>query len=231
MSDTTHYTSTQATVAALAAAAAGRFGERVAARHKVDGEWRELTYEQVGAAIEEVALGLIELGIQSGDRVAILSDTRLEWTLASYGITAAGAVVVPVYPTNSPRECEWVLGNSGARAVFCESAQQRAKIDQVAGELPELVHKIGIEPDAGDLSLAQLRERGAGADRDELARRRSAVAPEDPYTIIYTSGTTGPPKGVVLTQRNAMSVCEMVQELEFVGPDERIYLYLPLAHA
>ena len=231
MSEATPSTSMHATVAALAGAAAERFGQRVAARHKVDDEWRELTYEQVGAAIEEVALGLAELGIAPGDRVAILADTRLEWTLASYGITAAGAVVVPVYPTNSPRECQWVLGNSGARAVFCENPQQRAKIDEVAGELPELAHKIGIEPDAGDLSLAQLRERGAGGDRDELARRRSAVAPEDPYTIIYTSGTTGPPKGVVLTQRNAMSVCEMVQELEFVGPDERIYLYLPLAHA
>jgi long-chain acyl-CoA synthetase len=231
MSEATPSTSMHATVAALAGAAAERFGQRVAARHKVDDEWRELTYEQVGTAIEEVALGLAELGIAAGDRVAILADTRLEWTIASYGITAAGAVVVPVYPTNSPRECQWVLGNSGARAVFCENPQQRVKIDEVAGELPELVHKIGIEPDAGDLSLAQLRERGAGGDRDDLARRRSAVAPEDPYTIIYTSGTTGPPKGVVLTQRNAMSVCEMVQELEFVGPDERTYLYLPLAHA
>ena len=231
MSEATPSTSMHATVAALAGAAAERFGQRVAARHKVDDEWRELTYEQAGAAIEEVALGLAELGIVPGDRVAILADTRLEWTLASYGITAAGAVVVPVYPTNSPRECQWVLGNSGARAVFCENSQQRAKIDEVASELPELAHKIGIEPDAGDLSLAQLRERGTGGDRDELARRRSAVAPEDPYTIIYTSGTTGPPKGVVLTQRNAMSVCEMVQELEFVGPDERTYLYLPLAHA
>ena len=231
MSEATRSTSMHATVAALAGAAAERFGQRVAARHKVDDKWRELTYEQVGAAIEEVALGLAELGIEPGDRVAILAHTRLEWTLASYGISAAGAVVVPVYPTNSPRECQWVLGNSGARAVFCENSQQRAKIDAVAGELPELAHKIGIESDAGDLSLAQLRERGTGGDRDELARRRSAVAPEDPYTFIYTSGTTGPPKGVVLTHRNAMSVCEIVEELEFVGPDERTYLYLPLAHA
>src|SRR3984957_12148698 len=231
MSDTTHYTSTQATVAALAAAAAGRFGERVAARHKVDGEWRELTYEQVGAAIEEVALGLIELGIESGDRVAILSDTRLEWTLASYGITAAGAVVVPVYPTNSPRECEWVLGNSGARAVFCESAQQRAKIDQVAGELPDLAHTIGIEAGGGELMLDELRERGGAGQRAELRARQAALAPEDPDTIIYTPGTTGPPKGVVLSHRNAISVCEMVQELQFVAADERTYLYLPLAHA
>ena len=231
MSDTTHYSSTYATVAALAGAAGGRFGTRVAARHKIDDEWHELTYEEVGTAIDEVALGLIELGIEPGDRVAILADTRLEWTLASYGITAAGAVVVPVYPTNSPRECEWVLVNSGARAVFCENAQQRAKIDQLAGELADLRHTIGIEVDGGELTLDELRQRGADGPRAELSARQSAVAPRDPYTIIYTSGTTGPPKGVVLTHRNAMSVCEMVQELEFVGADERTYLYLPLAHA
>ena len=176
MSDTTHYSSTYATVAALAGAAGERFGTRVAARHKIDDQWRELTYEQVGIAIEEVALGLIELGIEPGDRVAILADTRLEWTLASYGITAAGAVVVPVYPTNSPRECEWVLGDSGARAVFCENAQQRAKIDQVAGELADLRHAIGIEADGGGLTLDELREMGAGGDRAELGARQSAVA-------------------------------------------------------
>ena len=220
-----------ATVAALALSAGERFGARLAARHKVDGEWRELSYAEVTAAIEEVALGLIELGIEAGDRVGILADTRLEWTLASYGITAAGAVVVPVYPTNSARECAWVLGNSGARAVFCETDSQRAKIDQVSDELPELMTTIGIEPGGGEITLEDLRARGARRELVELSDRQSGVAPADPYTIIYTSGTTGPPKGVVLTHRNAMSVCEMVQELSFVQPGERTYLFLPLAHA
>ncbi len=109
------------TVAALPGSAGERFGDQLAARYKVGDEWREISYAEVAQAIDEVALGLVELGIEPGDRVAILADTRLEWTLASYGISAAGAVVVPVYPTNSPRECAWVLGNSGARAIFCES--------------------------------------------------------------------------------------------------------------
>ncbi len=222
---------TPATVALLAGAAGERFGPRVAARHRVDGEWRELSYAEMSAAIDEVASGLIELGIQPGDRVAILADTRLEWTLASYGITTAGAVVVPVYPTSSPRECEWVLGDSGARAVFCETTAQRAKIDEIRSKLPELVHTIGIEPDAGELTLADVRERARGPGRSQLQARQATAAPDDPYTIIYTSGTTGPPKGVVLTHRNAISVCEMVQELSFVGSDERTYLFLPLAHA
>ncbi|MGI9185507.1 MAG: AMP-dependent synthetase/ligase [Solirubrobacteraceae bacterium] len=222
---------TQGTVATLAGAAGQRFAEHVAARYKSDGEWHELTFAQVSDAVDEIALGLVALGIAAGDRVAILADTRLEWTLVSYAISAAGAVVVPVYPTNSPKECAWVLGNSGARAVFCESEAQAAKIDQVRDELPELMATIGIEPDAGESGLEQLRERGRAGDRSELESRQAAVAREDPYTIIYTSGTTGPPKGVVLTHGNAMSVGEMVQQLDFISPGERTYLFLPLAHA
>jgi long-chain acyl-CoA synthetase len=220
-----------ATVGRLPGSAAERYGELVAARHKVDGEWRELTYAEVVEAIDEIALGLVALGIESGDRVAILSDTRVEWTLASYGISAAGGVVVPVYPTNSPHECKWVLGDSGARAVVCENAAQLAKIDEGRADLPDLASTVSIEPGSGDMSLADLRRRGAGGDRSELSERQSAVEPDDAYTIIYTSGTTGPPKGTVLTHRNAMSVCEMVEELKFVQPGETTYLFLPLAHA
>jgi long-chain acyl-CoA synthetase len=219
------------TVAALPTSAAQRFGDHLAARHRVDGEWHELTYAEVVEAIDEVALGLAALGIEPGDRVGILADTRLEWTLASYGISVAGGVVVPVYPTNSPRECAWVLGNSGAKAVVCEDADQVAKVSEVRDEIPELGVVVTIEGQAGDLSLDALRERGRGRDRAELEERQARVAPEDPYTIIYTSGTTGPPKGVVLTHANAMSVCEMVQEIAFIAADETTYLFLPLAHA
>jgi long-chain acyl-CoA synthetase len=220
-----------ATVAALPSSAAQRFGDHLAARHRVDGEWRELTYTEVVQAIDEVALGLADLGIEPGDRVGVLADTRLEWTVASYGISAAGCVVVPVYPTNSPRECAWVLGNSGAKAVVCEDDGQVAKVEQVREELPDLGVVVAIEGAAGDLSLEALRERGRARDRAELEERQSRVAPADVYTIIYTSGTTGPPKGVVLTHGNAMAVCEMVEEIEFIEPDETSYLFLPLAHA
>jgi long-chain acyl-CoA synthetase len=218
------------TVALLPRSAAERFAEGAAARHKVDGEWRELSYADAARAIEEIALGLVDLGIQPGDRVGILADTRVEWTLASYGISAASAVVVPIYPTNSPRECEWVVGNSGSRAVICENAGQAAKIEEVRGALPELAHVIGIESGGGELTLEQLRERGRGGDVDALHARQAEVDPNDAYTIVYTSGTTGPPKGVVLTHDNAMSVCRMVEAIAFVQPGEVTYLYLPLAH-
>ncbi|HEY8624625.1 MAG TPA: long-chain fatty acid--CoA ligase [Solirubrobacteraceae bacterium] len=220
-----------ATVAALPASAAERFEDAVAARYKNGEDWRELTYAEFGVAVAEVAAGIVELGIEPGDRVCILSDTRLEWTLASYGISAAGGVVVPIYPTNSPRECEWVAGNSGARAMICEDATQREKIDEVRDSLADLEHVIGIEADGGDLSFAELRESGRRRGDAGLLERREAVAPEDAYTIIYTSGTTGPPKGVVLTHANAMAVCQMVEEIEIVQPGDTSYLYLPLAHA
>jgi long-chain acyl-CoA synthetase len=219
------------TVARLSGSVAERYGEQLAARHKVGGEWREQTYAETGAAIDELALGLIDLGIEPGDRICLLSDTRVDWTVASYAISAAGAIVVPIYPTSSPRECEWVAGNSRARAVVCENEAQRAKIDEVRGALPQLEHVIGIESAAGCVTLEELRARGRRRGADELSARRAVVDPQDAYTIIYTSGTTGPPKGVVLTHANAMSVCEMVEEIKFVQPADVTYLFLPQAHA
>jgi long-chain acyl-CoA synthetase len=218
------------TVAALAGEAAERFPDNVAARYKVEDEWRELSYADAGKAINELALGLAELGIEAGDRVCLLANTRVEWVLAMYAISAAGAVVVPVYPTNSPKECQWVAGNSGAKAIICEDKGQREKIEKVRDELDDLDHVIGIGDDAGDISFDELRERGSGREESELAERQEQIGPDDPFIIVYTSGTTGPPKGVVLTHANAMSVCQVCEELEFVTPDEVSYLYLPLAH-
>ena len=218
------------TVAALPGSAAERFADHIAARFKSNGEWREMSYADAGKAINELALGLVDLGIEPGDRVCLLASTRVEWVLAMYAISAAGAVVVPVYPTNSPKECQWVVGNSGAKAVICEDEGQRKKIEQVRHELDDLEHVIGIEDGAGEISFDELRERGSGHDESELATRQDKSEPGDPFIIVYTSGTTGPPKGVVLTHDNAMSICRVCEELEFVTPEEVTYLYLPLAH-
>src|SRR5215216_5927369 len=222
------------TIADLMALAARKHADRIAVCQKRDGAWQSLTYAEVGQTVREIALGLIELGIQPGERVSILCDTRPEWTYADFAISSAGAVVVPIYPTNSPEECEWVAGNSETVAVICEDAGQVAKIAAVRDRLPSLRHLIVVDPsgDVGDAtSLDVLRERGRGGDQAALEQRINAVRPEDPFTFIYTSGTTGPPKGCVLSHDNYRSVLNMCESLDVVREDEVVYLFLPLAHA
>jgi long-chain acyl-CoA synthetase len=220
------------TIARAAANAAERHPDRVSVRYQRDGDWRERTFAEVAEIVDEIALGLVSLGVESGDRVGLLANTRPEWTFSSLAISRAGAVVVPVYPTNSPEECEWVLGNSDSRVVICEDAGQVAKIERIRDRLDQLEHVVVMEFDASknEISIESLRERGRGGDRAELERRCEAVSPEDPYTIIYTSGTTGAPKGVVLSHGNCASVGVMCQEIGFVTYEDLSYLYLPLAH-
>jgi long-chain acyl-CoA synthetase len=161
----------------------------------------------------------------------VLSDTRPEWVQAEFGIAAAGAVVVPIYPSSSPEECEWVIGDSGAVAVICENAAQLAKVEQIRQRLPQLRHVIVVDPvDSETVSLAELRVRGRDGDPAELERRTSGVRPDDPALIIYTSGTTGRPKGCMLTHRNMTACCRITQELQVIGAEDVAYLFLPLAH-
>ena len=115
------------TIADLIELAAERYGDSPAIRYKRDGAWKDVSYAELGEIVSEVGRGLIDLGIEPGDRVAILCTTRPEWTYADFGITTTGAVVVPIYPTNSPEECQWVAGNSEARAIVCEDAEQVAQ--------------------------------------------------------------------------------------------------------
>lgn len=228
-------TTNSTTIADLLARAVVVFGDRVAQKHKLAGEWREIGFARLGELVSEIGRGWIDLGVQPGERVAILCTTRVEWAWCSFAISAAGGVAVPIYPTNSPEECAWVAGNSEAVAVVCEDALQLAKIQAVCDRLPSLRHLIVIEGDQADgnsVTLDELRARGRDRDPAELEARIGAVTPEDPYTFIYTSGTTGPPKGCVLTHGNYRAVLDMVSERGVVSsPDDLIYLFLPLAHA
>jgi long-chain acyl-CoA synthetase len=222
------------TIADLMSRAAERYGERVAVRWKQDGAWHDVTFARTGEIADEISRGLMDLGIAPGERVSILCRTRPEWTYCDFGITQTGAIVVPIYPTNSPEECEWVLSDAGVCAVVCENAEQVAKIASVRERLPELRHVVVIDAggEIGDaIPLERLRAQGRAGDRAELARRIDAVRPEDPFTFIYTSGTTGPPKGCVLTHANYRAILTMAQTTRAVENDELTYLYLPLAHS
>src|ERR1700754_1729603 len=144
-----------------------------------------ITYADFGVAIREIAGGLASLGVTAGDRVGLLCGTIPEWTLTDFGVLCAGATVVPVYHTNSPEECEYVLAHSGAKAILVEDAAQAAKIAAVRSNLPELEHVIVLTGEAdGAITLADLRTRG---DVGVVEERMAAINPDDPATIVYTS--------------------------------------------
>ncbi|GGO52918.1 AMP-dependent synthetase/ligase [Streptomyces lasiicapitis] len=216
------------TLSVLAEWAADRHGELPALRFKraeKDKAWQEVSYDGLRAAVRDVGCALVRLGVEPGDRVAILGETRVEWTYAHFGAFAAGAVVVPVYPTAGDDEVAWVLGDSGASVVVCEDAAQAGKVERLRGKLPgvrRVVVMTGAEAyvdvEAGPVAV------------DALLARAAARAPDDPATIIYTSGTTGPPKGCVLTHGNIGAVQDASLPLIEGGPGDATYLYLPLAH-
>jgi long-chain acyl-CoA synthetase len=222
-------TSTQGgSIADVALTAAARFGDAVALTAPGAAP---TTYTELGVAVREIASGLATLGIEAGDRVAILASTRPEWTLADFGILAAGATVVPIYHTNSPEECAYVLAHSEARAVICEDTAQLAKIWAIRSECPLLELVVLMTGAAlGAVPLADLRRLGRGGDTAE--RRLPAVAGSDVATIIYTSGTTGPPKGCATTHGNLLATVSMYEAGLYLRGDGLVmYLYLPLAHS
>jgi long-chain acyl-CoA synthetase len=233
------------TIADLIPHAAVAHADAVAVRHKRDGAWEDVTYAQLADVVQEIGLGLIDLGIQQGERLCILANTRPEWSYVDMAATSAGAVVVPIYQTNSPEECLWVISDSGACAVVCENQEQLAKIEAIRDQIPNVRTVVVIDSATGDadgggsavgstlapISLEEVRERGRGRSAEELDARRAAVRPEDPFTFIYTSGTTGPPKGCVLTHGNYRAIISMIGDAGEIQSDEIIYLYLPLAHS
>jgi long-chain acyl-CoA synthetase len=213
--------------------ATARRGPDVALRFPLDGQTVSLSYGELGVISREIARGLIALGVEVGERVAILCSTRAEWTLADCGALCAGAVVVPVYHTNSPEECAYVLKHSEARVIFCEDPSQAEKIEQVRGRLPRLRQIVLIEGEAPHddaITIEQLRERGAEVPQDAVRNRVDAVSPEDPATLVYTSGTTGPPKGCMLSHANMLSTARMYSERLQINSTHSLYQFLPLAH-
>jgi long-chain acyl-CoA synthetase len=238
------------TIADLIPRAAAEHAEQPAVRFKRDGAWHDVSYSELATIVQEVGLGLVDLGIEPGERVCILANTRPEWSYADLAATAAGAVVVPIYQTNSPEECLWVISDSGASAIVCEDDEQLAKIAAIRDQLPGLRTVIVMDGTSGGspsggaseapsevaqslgaISLDEVRERGRSRSPEELEARRAAIRPEDPYTFIYTSGTTGPPKGCILTHGNYGAIMEMVRSIGQIRENDVTYLYLPLAHS
>ncbi len=207
-------------------------GVETALRYPSSEGERSVTYAELGEGSRELARGFIALGLQGGEVVALLCSTSAHWTMCEMGVMCAGAVLAPIYDTNSPQECRHVLADSGARLVICQNAAQAAKIEQVRGELPELVHVVVIEGTApGAITLGSVRERAGEIDRDVVEDRVAAVSPQDVATLVYTSGTTGLPKGCMLTHANFLAATAMFRgQLELDDVQPIIYMFLPLAH-
>jgi len=223
------------TMADLALLAARKHAGRTAMKYKRGDDWVDVSFEEFGDVVRETALGLAALGLEKGDRIAILSNTRPEWAYACFGILTAGGVSVSIYQTNSPSEVQYVASHSESKAIFVEDAEQLAKVRTCRAELPALEHIVIFEPsdDSGDdaISLEDLRAKGREADQSQLDERMGSVSGDDHAIFIYTSGTTGPPKGVMLTHDNYRQVVNMTQSQGTFNPDDLVYLFLPLAHA
>jgi long-chain acyl-CoA synthetase len=221
------------TIADLLPLAVERFGPEPAVRCKDEsGAWASKTFDEVGDIVRRLSLGLMELGIDKGDKVSILANTRAEWTYFDFAALTAGATVVPIYQTNSPEECRYVLENSDAKAVVVEDDEQMEKIRQVRDSAPKLEHVVRMTGSSDDaISFDELIARGAERKESEWEERWRSVTPEDICTFIYTSGTTGPPKGCVISHGNYRSMCDMAEEQSVLEPGRTTYLYLPLAHS
>ncbi|TDC46109.1 long-chain fatty acid--CoA ligase [Actinomadura sp. KC345] len=208
---------------------AGEEPGAIVARRKSGDAWSAVTAAEFAAEVTAVAKGLTAAGIESGDRVCLLSRTRYEWTLLDYAVWTAGAVSVPIYETSSPEQIEWIVGDSGAKAVFAETGAHLASVEEVRGRLPGLAHVWGI--DAGGID--EVRELGAGIGDDVVEERRGSRNAADLATLIYTSGTTGRPKGCEITHGNLVATSRNAVQgaiAEVAVEGSSTLLFLPLAH-
>ena len=208
----------------------------VVMRVKRSGAWVDISGADLLDQVHDFSLGLIELGIHPGERVALLSENRPEWAVADYACLAARCADVPIYPTLPAGQTEYLLRDSGAVAACASTKTQLAKIQSIRDSLPALRHLIVFDGDAGGgegvLTFAEVRERGrdARARHPDWRAKALSVAPTDLATIIYTSGTTGEPKGVMLTHGNLtfnVVSCLMVLDMR---PEDECLSFLPLSH-
>jgi long-chain acyl-CoA synthetase len=203
-----------------------------------EGKWDPMTYREVGSAVREMASGWMALGLSRGDRVAILSGTRVEWCLADIAAILGGFVTVPIYPSSLPDQAGYILGHSEARVVFVEDGMQWNKVAGIWKDLPSLSTVVLFTgPSEGKektIDLARLRSKGidyAAANPEDFSRRTEEIRPEDDLTLIYTSGTTGPPKGVVTRHSNYVFIVTSSLEAVAIGKGETFLQFLPLAHS
>lgn len=194
-----------------------------------DDDWNTITSTQFREQVRSVAKGLIAEGLNPGDRIAILSRTRYEWTVADYAIWYAGCVTVPIYETSSPEQVEWIISDAHVVATFFEAQRTTHAFEPIAAKVPHMTRSYIF----GDGVLDELAKKGSSVSDADLESRRTAAGPSDPATLIYTSGTTGRPKGCIITHGNLIAevdtLVKAVPEV-FEAPEASTLIFLPLAH-
>ncbi len=197
-------------------------------RKRSHNQWINVTAKHFADEVDAVAKGLVASGVEPGDRVAILSSTRYEWTVLDYAIWRAGACTVAIYETSAPDQVQWILEDSAAKLLVVENHEHYTKHIRVIDETPTLKETLVID----DHALPTLSKRGATVADDELDRRHANSLSTDAATLIYTSGTTGRPKGVLLTHANFIAECAATRDAVGAGLAEgkTTLLFLPLAH-
>ncbi len=235
-SDTTSDTADRKSLAAIMWERARQRGDSKFLHVRDGSGWRSITWSQFANDVGELARALISYGVEPGDRVAILSHTRYEWTVCDYALLSIGAISVPIYQTSSPDEAEYILNNSGTRLILFEDSEQLEKLEQIKSGLKNVELSVRIDGESVDgeglESMKDFCKRAESVDKDELFKRLEAVGPGDVCTYIYTSGTTGPPKGCIITHRNFESCADAVmkQMPGLFDENESNLLFLPLAH-
>jgi long-chain acyl-CoA synthetase len=212
--------------------------DKVLMRYKRNKAWHDLTGAQIDERVRNVALGLRQMGVEPGDRVALLAESSPEWSIADYAILACGAINVPVYPTQAVEQVGFILKNSGARVLFLSNQKQlkrvQSALDALRSDAPKLIlFERPKEEIKSALLLEELEQRGAEARTREPHLYQQLVTsaqPDDLATIIYTSGTTGEPKGVMLTHRNLTFDALRSAEVFSITAEDRALSFLPLAH-
>lgn len=236
---------------------AAKSGKEVALRQRRDDGWHDISWREWQERSRKVAAGLAAMGVEPGDRVAVLSNSRVEWVIADIGILMAGAITVPIYQSNLAEEVAYILNDCEAKVVICEDPSQLEKVyaereniktlqravyidRSVELEKPDAKNRRRVElsdvlPQDDDFSLSW--EALLAAGEEELSRkthlledRARSLSADKLATLVYTSGTTGKPKGVMLTHKNFLFEVEAVRDMVSITPEDIQFLFLPLAH-
>ncbi len=215
----------------------GQYGQKTALSRKVDGVYQDISYAELGDRVKRLCLGLLHVGICKGDRVAILSENRPEWAISDLAILAAGGASVPMFPSLTPPQVEYIVRDSGAKAICVSGERQLSKVVAFRANVPHLERVIVFDPveaetDDQILTFDQVCNHGQAVENGDSVYQesRDAVAPDDLATIIYTSGTTGDPKGAMLTHRNFISNADSCIGILGIDHEDVFLSFLPLAH-